>query len=150
MKTYARVEDGTVLELIKVSDDQTVESLYHPDFARLLVDVTGVKPDPREGWVMGSKGKFEAPVPKQPTPAEIVAGNAMVRDELLSAASLAIAPLQDAVDLGIATEDEAARLKLWKEYRVQVGRVDLTQQAPDWGVKPAYSLSLDNADTAAS
>ncbi|KKB22881.1 tail fiber assembly protein, partial [Escherichia coli] len=35
-----------------------------------------------------------------------------------------IAPLQDAVDLDIATEEEASLLAAWKTYRVLLNRVD--------------------------
>ncbi|ECW0880022.1 tail fiber assembly protein, partial [Salmonella enterica subsp. enterica] len=45
-----------------------------------------------------------------------------------------IAPLQDAVDLGIATDDEKAQLDEWKKYRVLVNRVDTS--APSWPDKP--------------
>ncbi len=45
-------------------------------------------------------------------------------------ASEKIAPLQDAVDLDIATDDEKAQLDEWKKYRVLVNRVDTT--SPDW------------------
>ncbi|EDH7685704.1 tail fiber assembly protein [Salmonella enterica subsp. enterica serovar Virchow] len=49
---------------------------------------------------------------------------------LLQMASGKIAPLQDAVDLGIATDDEKAQLDEWKKYRVLVNRVDTAN--PDW------------------
>jgi len=45
------------------------------------------------------------------------------RDELLRVAAIRIAPLQDAVDLGKATDAEVALLKAWKEYRIDVGRI---------------------------
>ncbi|MGD8163376.1 tail fiber assembly protein [Pantoea sp. FN0307] len=38
--------------------------------------------------------------------------------------------LQDAVELGMATDDEAALLTAWKKYRVMLNRVD-TSTAPD-------------------
>lgn len=59
------------------------------------------------------------------------------RDTLLMQAALAIAPLQDAVDLDVATDAETALLKLWKQYRVAVNRVDLTQASPTWPIAPA-------------
>jgi len=68
-----------------------------------------------------------------PSVAEIAAG---IRDFLLSEAAVRIAPLQDAVDLGSATEPESAALKQWKEYRVAVNRVDLTQASPNWPAQP--------------
>ncbi|ECA4282321.1 tail fiber assembly protein, partial [Salmonella enterica subsp. enterica serovar Stanley] len=46
-----------------------------------------------------------------------------------------IAPLQDAVDLDIATDDEKAQLDEWKKYRILVNRVDTSN--PDWPEKPA-------------
>ncbi|HFJ2150057.1 TPA: tail fiber assembly protein [Salmonella enterica] len=52
------------------------------------------------------------------------------KSRLLQMASGKIAPLQDAVDLGIATDDEKAQLDEWKKYRVLVNRVDTSN--PDW------------------
>lgn len=43
---------------------------------------------------------------------------------------MTIGPLQDAVDLDIATEEEHARLTEWKHFRVAVYRIDPTL-APD-------------------
>ncbi len=45
------------------------------------------------------------------------------KSRLLQMASEKIAPLQDAVDLGLATDDEKAQLDEWKKYRVLVNRV---------------------------
>ena len=49
---------------------------------------------------------------------------------LLSLATGKIEPLQDAVDLDIATESEISQLKAWKKFRVLVNRVDASL-APD-------------------
>ncbi|ATI62777.1 tail fiber assembly protein [Edwardsiella tarda] len=46
------------------------------------------------------------------------------KQNLLAEATKAIAPLQDAVDLGEATPEEEARLKAWKKFRVNVNRID--------------------------
>ncbi|QET58576.1 tail fiber assembly protein [Citrobacter portucalensis] len=56
----------------------------------------------------------------------------------LSHATSAIAPLQDAVDLDMATEDEATALNEWKKYRVMLSRVK-PEDAPDitWPELPA-------------
>ncbi|ADD78572.1 Hypothetical Protein PANA_3405 [Pantoea ananatis LMG 20103] len=53
----------------------------------------------------------------------------------LARAATAIAPLQDAVDLNMATDEEAARLLTWKKYRVALNRVDTTR--PVWPEVPA-------------
>lgn len=52
------------------------------------------------------------------------------KSSLLTEASTAIAPLQDAVDLDIATDAEITSLAAWKKYRVLLNRVD-TEKAPD-------------------
>lgn len=59
------------------------------------------------------------------------------KSELMAIAERAIAPLQDAVDLGMATDAEAALLLEWKKYRVLLNRID-TSIAPDieWPVAP--------------
>ncbi|MEX9565385.1 tail fiber assembly protein [Morganella morganii] len=59
------------------------------------------------------------------------------KQSLLAEATDAIAPLQDAVDLDMATDEEVESLKEWKKYRVLLNRVN-TSTAPDvdWPVKP--------------
>ncbi|WP_133550942.1 tail fiber assembly protein [Enterobacter sp. AG326] len=48
-----------------------------------------------------------------------------------------LAPLQDAVDLGLSTSEENALLLEWKKYRILLNRVE-TSNAPniEWPVKP--------------
>ncbi|MEY0672500.1 tail fiber assembly protein [Providencia rettgeri] len=55
----------------------------------------------------------------------------------LSEANSMITYLQEAVDVGLATEAETAALQEWKKYRVLLNRVD-TSLAPDieWPEKP--------------
>lgn len=55
----------------------------------------------------------------------------------MQVASEHIAPLQDAADLKIATEEETLLLEAWKKYRVLLNRVD-TSVVPDieWPVAP--------------
>ncbi|EJT8692915.1 tail fiber assembly protein, partial [Escherichia coli] len=52
------------------------------------------------------------------------------KNSLMQVASEHIAPLQDAADLEIATEEETSLLEAWKKYRVLLNRVD-TSTAPD-------------------
>lgn len=84
-------------------------------------------------------GKFVAPPtlePEPPTTEELLAANTSIRDGLLAQATLAIAPLQDAVDLEDATVAETELLKKWKQYRVAVNRINLTQPEPEWPLQP--------------
>lgn len=57
--------------------------------------------------------------------------------QLLNEATAKIAPLQDAVDTGMATDGEKPHLTAWKTYRVLLNRID-TSKAPDieWPIMP--------------
>lgn len=59
------------------------------------------------------------------------------RTGLMQKATNIIAPLQDAVDLDMATDEEKAQLLAWKKYRVLLNRVDINT-APDinWPAPP--------------
>ncbi|HAS8353784.1 TPA: tail fiber assembly protein [Vibrio vulnificus] len=59
-----------------------------------------------------------------PTHEQLVAEAEAKKQYLLSEAADAIAPLQDAVDLDMATPEEESALKEWKKYRVLLNRVD--------------------------
>lgn len=63
--------------------------------------------------------------------------NANLRSSKAAQATTAIAPLQDAVDIGLATSREAELLHAWKLYRVMLNRIDIEQTDPDWPMEPA-------------
>ena len=70
--------------------------------------------------------------------AEYVSQAEAERESSMALAAAAIAPLQDAVDIGDATDEERASLQGWKKYRVALNRLNLTA-APDieWPEIPA-------------
>jgi len=77
-------------------------------------------------------------IPRQLTNEELIQQAQTRKTELLADASEAIAPLQDAFELGIATDEEAARLLLWKRYRVMLNRLDLSISPEiEWPERPA-------------
>jgi len=52
----------------------------------------------------------------------------------------AVSPLQDAVDLEMATDEETALLTAWKRYRVELSRVPSQEGYPasiEWPTAPA-------------
>ncbi|PHM54510.1 tail fiber assembly protein [Xenorhabdus sp. KK7.4] len=59
------------------------------------------------------------------------------KQSLMDTATIALTPLQDAVDLDMATKEEKAALLKWKKYRVLLNRVDCST-APDivWPEQP--------------
>lgn len=60
----------------------------------------------------------------EPTDEQLFARAEAHKIGLMQAATDAIAPLQDAVDLDMQTETEITRLLAWKKYRVMLNRVD--------------------------
>lgn len=87
--------------------------------------------------IADSKGYPVLTDPPEPDTAELIEAAEEKRNTLIAEATIAIAPLQDAIDLEEATEEEKSRLIVWKKYRVQLNRVD-TGNAPDivWPEKP--------------
>ncbi|WP_338658680.1 tail fiber assembly protein [Yersinia intermedia] len=64
------------------------------------------------------------------------------KTQLLNDATVKITPLQDAVDTGMATDEEKEQLITWKTYRVSLNRID-TSKAPDieWPHAPSIVLT---------
>ncbi|EAO9566802.1 tail fiber assembly protein [Salmonella enterica] len=109
-----------------VYDTTTGNQAYISSPGPLPENVTSVSPD----------GKYQKWNGKAWVKDEVAETAARLREaegtksRLLQTAAEKIAPLQDAVDLEIATDDEKVQLDEWKKYRVLVNRVDTTN--PDW------------------
>ncbi|ASM15047.1 hypothetical protein BVG93_10040 [Serratia marcescens] len=59
-----------------------------------------------------------------------------MKNRLISEASQKISILSDAVDLGIATDEEKVNIDKWKQYRVLVNRMS-KENGSGWPEKPA-------------
>ncbi|ERT14811.1 tail fiber assembly protein [Photorhabdus temperata] len=72
-----------------------------------------------------------------PTKEQLIAIAEIQRAQFLSLANEKITPLSDAVELDMATNEEAQLLKEWKKYRIMLNRVD-TSKTPeiDWPISP--------------
>lgn len=77
-----------------------------------------------------------------PSHEQLIARAEQQKSALLTAANNAITPLQDSIDLDMATDDEQAQLLAWKKYRVLLNRVD-TSAAPEieWPTPPGQQAS---------
>ncbi|EJA5033854.1 tail fiber assembly protein [Salmonella enterica] len=113
-----------------VYDTTTGNQVYISDPGPLPENVTSVSPDGEyqkwdgKAWVKDEAAEAAAQLREAEE----------TKKRLLQTASEKIAPLQDAVDLGIATDEEKAQLDEWKKYRVLVNRVDTSN--PDWPEQP--------------
>ncbi|EBT1533055.1 tail fiber assembly protein [Salmonella enterica] len=109
-----------------VYDTTTGNQMYISDPGPLPENVTSVSPD---GEYQKWDGKAWVKDEAAETAARLREAEG-TKSRLLQMAAEKIAPLQDAVDLEIATDDEKVQLDEWKKYRVLVNRVDTTN--PDW------------------
>lgn len=115
-------------------DTQTGNPIYISEPSPLPENVTSVSPGGEyqkwdgKAWVKDEAAETAARLRE----AEVT------KRRLLQMASGKIAPLQDAVDLGIATDEEKSQLAEWKKFRVLVNRVDISN--PDWSQKPDNHL----------
>lgn len=129
MKTYARIENQRVAEIVSLNVKP--EKLYHPSL--VWVEITGLPEQPDVDYQY-SDGVFTAPVTDAENAVLLASSRlAAAMDE----ANRTIAPLQYAVDVSMATDEEIARLAEWKQYCVVLSRID-TSKAPDieWPVTP--------------
>lgn len=129
MKTYTRIENQCVAEIVSLNVKP--EKLYHPSL--VWVDITALPEQPDVNYRY-SDGVFSAPATEAEN-AVLIASSRLAAE--MDVANRTIAPLQDAVDISIATDAEIARLAEWKRYRVALSRID-TSKAPDieWPVMP--------------
>ncbi|MHA6574573.1 tail fiber assembly protein [Pseudomonas yamanorum] len=116
---------------IKITAEQYAEALEGMCNG-LIVTIDG-------GFKVAPPVEPEPPTPPEPTPEDVAQQAAFKRDQLLSVAAVRIAPLQDAIDIGEDTPEDAANLKLWKQYRVALNRIDQQAGFPTtitWPVTP--------------
>lgn len=129
MKTYARIENQRVAEIVALNVKP--EKLYYPSL--VWVDITALPEQPDVNYRY-SDGVFTAPVTDAEN-AVLIACSRLAAE--MDEANRTIAPLQDAVDISIATDEEVTRLAEWKRYRVALSRID-TFKAPniEWPERP--------------
>ncbi|WP_417633243.1 tail fiber assembly protein [Citrobacter freundii] len=114
------------------SISKDVSSIYPRGFSVVEVGITEANKsvDIFGGWVFDN-GEIKQ---RQYSQEELREQAEAKKTELLSVATETIAPLQDAVDEGIATAEEITTLSEWKRYRVKVMRVDTSK--PEWPPLP--------------
>ena len=139
MGTYALVKDGLVINTI-IWDGPKEAPLNFED-SIVAIEVTG-----NEVASIGysySEGKFIAPPLTEDEKSQIKdaaqQSNLSTKDYLMKESSQRILVLQDAVDLEMATDEEATALPHWKKYRVLLSRVDAnTSDTITWPSKPDF------------
>lgn len=122
---YYKDKSGTVYAY---DDEQmdVIDRINAPDFDNEKEQVPAIFFEINEkikGMHKMSVKEIEAHINPPVTKEQLIAEAESKKQRLLSEAAEAIAPLQDAVDLDMATVEEAALLKEWKIYRLILNRV---------------------------
>ncbi|POA21519.1 hypothetical protein C1886_04395 [Pseudomonas sp. FW300-N1A1] len=100
-------------------------------------DSTDYGPEIFQRAVAGDFGEIAAYEP--PSDAALLPAARSQQKRLMQDAGLAVAPLQDAVDLGVATDEQVEQLSTWKYYRIELSEVPQQVGWPrtiEWPVKP--------------
>lgn len=116
---------------IKITKEQYLRALEGMQNG-LLVSIDG-------GFKVAPPEQALPPVTPVPTPEELAQLALAERDRLLTNATIRIAPLQYAVDLGDASHDDMEKLNAWKQYCVALNRIEVQAGFPqsiNWPVLP--------------
>lgn len=106
-----------------------------------------VRNDGRGFWSVGGPDEVgpdqwysvELPSETRPSTEELNQNAIEKKFRLLAGAALRVAPLQDAIDTGRASDNETALLSLWKHYRIDLNRIEQQAGFPieiDWPLLP--------------
>ncbi|HCR4035330.1 TPA: tail fiber assembly protein [Morganella morganii] len=114
-------------------DKETARAVIIDDVGELPDNLTTIAPDVEFPKWVGDKWVTNGKVKKENDTAAAEAK----KQGLLAEAAVIIDPLQDAVELEMATPEEESALKEWKKYRVLLSRVD-TSLGSDvaWPIRP--------------
>ena len=132
IENIQRRADGTYVIAYGGAPYHATEDVTPDVYDRVLTEIEG-------GAVVTEYVEPEAPKPEAPKPdplAEAVAEYTRLR----GIADFLMAPLQDAVDVGEATEQDLFAMKAWKKYRVSLSRVPEQEGYPtviEWPIVPA-------------
>lgn len=126
MQTYALVSNGLVINVILwdgvVYDEETQAGWVVPHG----VEAVALPEGSNVSSGFSYDGEHFAPpvLPPAPSAPPPTAEQVLVeRGARMAQATVEIAPLQDLVDMGEATEEDEDKLLEWKQYRAAVGKV---------------------------
>lgn len=103
-----------------------VQGMFPENLSVAVVNKKSVPKDFPENadgqWIFNGKKITPRVIPES----ELIAQAEENHAQLMAEANQKIAPLQDAVDLGMATEAEEVSLTAWRTYRVLLSRIEVS------------------------
>jgi len=102
-------------------------------------EISDKKPGKYHDWDSASLSWVITEESRAKMDSDLIRSNVHKKQSLMAEASSTIAPLQDAVDIGIATDEEKSILDKWKNYRVVLNRLSVTSSSNvDWPAIPEF------------
>lgn len=126
--TWSLVEDHRGKTVFDIS---TGSEIYISELGLLPENVTAIAPDGQYQKWNGTSWVKDEESEKSAELAKVIEQ----KKDLMQMANDIIAPLQDAVDLDMATDEEKQQLTDWRKYRVLLSRID--DSKPVWPDQPA-------------
>lgn len=126
-RKWSVIEDHRGMTVYDISDGNPV---YISSLGPLADNLTCVSPDGEfkkwdgNKWIKDDEAEKKVKLREAET----------TKNNLMQLANDNITPLQDAVDLDMATDEEKENLLAWKKYRVLIMRVDTS--SPEWPTPP--------------
>ncbi|CNH65412.1 tail fiber assembly protein p37 [Yersinia intermedia] len=126
MKKYKWSAENNAFFPVGMLDDYIVAGWDLSDLRDISDDIyrefgTQYPEGKQRGAIGGMPAWVDAPSPsKEELKSQLISKV----DALMAVATSRIGPLQDAVDLDDATNDEIVLLKKWRQYRVALNRID--------------------------
>lgn len=119
MKKYSPSENAFYDPDINVVIPEDAVQITDNEWSDLLIGQA-------KGKLIACGADFRPCLTEQPLPTadELISRAEDKRSRLRAEADTIMQPLQDANDLGIATDDETSQLIAWKKYRVMLMRVN--------------------------
>lgn len=142
-KGMAKAPEGWGYVVNQIDNDKKVAITFANDLLEVAVTLDGEPADLQHSLTLHvAVDELPSPIVPEPVPLppadpaqEVQAQIAQLR----AIADYAITPLQDAVDIDEATEEDTVQLKAWKKYRVALNRVPEQAGYPktiDWPAVP--------------
>lgn len=120
---YENSINGLPDDIVEINDETFSDLIYGQESGQRIIADEGGYP------ILSAQ--------PEPTSEEIIANNTQKKISLMKLATDEIYPLQDAIDLGEATDDEKNKLTSLKKYRVALNRVDVSVVGLEWPEFPA-------------
>ena len=141
----ANYGEGLPFDVVEISDDEyrafylSINNECRVYAKNNAFEVSDKRPSRYVTWDSSSLSWIITEESRALMESDLISSNIHKKQNLMALASSTMAPLQDAVDIGIATAVEKTTLDKWKSYRVALNRLSVTSTNDiDWPAIPEF------------